>query len=448
MKNGILIFILCFVFVIPLSAQEIYLDNVSGYAWDDGGTIKVIPGCPFTVNITIDNRNGIREGGFSNGFRVWTVGGSSFNPIVGDTVNDNGVSWHGERFTLTCAINCFGCDGQGSDTVGFIGAGFPTDEGFIAGEVISGAFAVTIDGIQNGETVCIDSTFFPTTGSWMWGTSGSIPAWDGPHCFLAEIPPCLPPFITNCPDTLYIQNCDTAMHDFGIDLFSGCGNTHILEGPGSFTTSGWKWDFELLPETPVRLVVATTNPFSCEPGYVSVCSTWIAFDPSQLSTPDTSCISLAYLPDTIFLSSAITYALTFSGLSTCGSTEPFYYFLLDGPGSMEMETGKWSIHPTIADTNSVDSFTFSVVQDCLKNTFQIPIVYNFTSESFEGDVNLDGQFNISDLLFIVDYMFDEGPPPPWLPAADCDGSGSLDISDLLRLVDVMFVPGTPGCDGI
>lgn len=56
-----------------------------------------------------------------------------------------------------------------------------------------------------------------------------------------------------------------------------------------------------------------------------------------------------------------------------------------------------------------------------------------------GDVNGSGELDISDLLYLVDYMFIIGSPTPTnLNAADVDGSCQIDISDLLYLVDYMF----------
>ncbi|MCK4625155.1 MAG: hypothetical protein KAV00_07590 [Phycisphaerae bacterium] len=49
--------------------------------------------------------------------------------------------------------------------------------------------------------------------------------------------------------------------------------------------------------------------------------------------------------------------------------------------------------------------------------------------------------DISDLVFLVDYMFLGGPPPLPLQAADCDGNGQIDISDLVYLVEFMFIDG-------
>jgi len=59
------------------------------------------------------------------------------------------------------------------------------------------------------------------------------------------------------------------------------------------------------------------------------------------------------------------------------------------------------------------------------------------------DGSLDEVLDISDIVFLVDYMFDGDPTPPCLGEADIDGSvgGVIDISDLVHLVDYMFSGG-------
>ena len=65
-----------------------------------------------------------------------------------------------------------------------------------------------------------------------------------------------------------------------------------------------------------------------------------------------------------------------------------------------------------------------------------------------GDV-----IDISDLVYLVDYMFTGGPAPQCWEEANVDGSGpinppldgpaDIDISDLVYLVDFMFTGGPP-----
>jgi len=64
--------------------------------------------------------------------------------------------------------------------------------------------------------------------------------------------------------------------------------------------------------------------------------------------------------------------------------------------------------------------------------------------------NVDGDaldvIDISDLVYLVDFMFNSGPVPVCTEEADIDGSGGptpIDIADLVHLVDYMFNSGPP-----
>lgn len=60
-----------------------------------------------------------------------------------------------------------------------------------------------------------------------------------------------------------------------------------------------------------------------------------------------------------------------------------------------------------------------------------------------GNINHDpaGQIDISDLVYLIDYMFLQGPQPPNYDEGNVDGLGVIDISDLVFLVDYMFLSG-------
>ncbi|MCK4606962.1 MAG: hypothetical protein KAU35_06675, partial [candidate division Zixibacteria bacterium] len=67
-----------------------------------------------------------------------------------------------------------------------------------------------------------------------------------------------------------------------------------------------------------------------------------------------------------------------------------------------------------------------------------------------GDIDGSGGLliDIADMVYLVDYMFNEGPEPPVMVSADLDGEGGdiPDISDLVYLVDYMFNQGyAPTC---
>ena len=67
--------------------------------------------------------------------------------------------------------------------------------------------------------------------------------------------------------------------------------------------------------------------------------------------------------------------------------------------------------------------------------------------------NLDGEpdelIDISDLVYMVDFMFNGGPAADCFEESDVDGNGSepIDVADLVYLVDYMFNlgPEPPSC---
>ena len=62
-----------------------------------------------------------------------------------------------------------------------------------------------------------------------------------------------------------------------------------------------------------------------------------------------------------------------------------------------------------------------------------------------GDFNNDDLIGISDLTFLVAYLFDSGEAPIPLEMGDVDCSGEIGISDIIYIVDYLFVEGTIPC---
>jgi len=74
---------------------------------------------------------------------------------------------------------------------------------------------------------------------------------------------------------------------------------------------------------------------------------------------------------------------------------------------------------------------------------EITVQYSGCCIGFRGNVDYDvgDAIDISDLVYLVDFMFNAGPAPPCFVEADMDASGGIDISDLVYLVDYMFNGG-------
>ena len=56
-----------------------------------------------------------------------------------------------------------------------------------------------------------------------------------------------------------------------------------------------------------------------------------------------------------------------------------------------------------------------------------------------GDVNCDEAVDITDVLFIIDFIFGTVPTEFQLSAANLDDSNQqIDITDLLMVIDIIF----------
>ncbi len=60
-----------------------------------------------------------------------------------------------------------------------------------------------------------------------------------------------------------------------------------------------------------------------------------------------------------------------------------------------------------------------------------------------GDVDRDGRINITDGIYILDYLFRGGETPGCLDAADCDDDGRVNITDAIFLLRYLFLGGDP-----
>lgn len=70
-------------------------------------------------------------------------------------------------------------------------------------------------------------------------------------------------------------------------------------------------------------------------------------------------------------------------------------------------------------------------------TFEIPGIFNFF-DFIPGDLNVDNQVDISDLVYFVDYSFRDGAAPKVTSTADLNEDGLIDIEDLSLMVNMIF----------
>jgi len=85
--------------------------------------------------------------------------------------------------------------------------------------------------------------------------------------------------------------------------------------------------------------------------------------------------------------------------------------------------------------------TFGTLIRTKKNFIKI-----YSSEFCEGDLDNSGETDILDVIYLIDYIYKEGPPPDPIEAADIDGIPPLNILDIVYLINYIYKNGpSPVC---
>jgi hypothetical protein len=197
---------------------------------------------PVSFDFLYDNGSDYNITGFTNGYRVYSPDGANVSIQAGEAI---GSLWTDSVFNDAFSVQYFG---PGPDTAGFggvtiLGDGFPAHTQDVA-------FRLTLnplDSADNGKHVCVDSSFYPPAGHWLWGGPAApsfVPGWDGPHCYEIQWVDD-PPVALDVPDSVFItvyENTDDVPYEvievateFNTDPVAFTAN--IVEDFGPFVLS-------------------------------------------------------------------------------------------------------------------------------------------------------------------------------------------------------------------
>jgi hypothetical protein len=74
------------------------------------------------------------------------------------------------------------------------------------------------------------------------------------------------------------------------------------------------------------------------------------------------------------------------------------------------------------------------------------IDFSLSSLFICGDASGDGVIDVSDVVYLINYLFINGPAPYPLEAGDVNSDGVIDISDVVYLINYLFIGGPMPCE--
>ncbi len=188
MKYRLLVCLICLVPIVSAVGQDqaITLDHVTGLF--NTNSVVADPDTLVVFYIRFTNNESNYFKGIINGFRVYSPDGAEWTTTETDTLPV--LAWK-VRFDLIFYNNNFSITGSGADTVAWGGTGLGIGDGQgIPANFDDVVYTITIgpiDVVHHAKMICLDSAFYPPSGTWKWAGGTGIgdrwPTWDGPHCF-------------------------------------------------------------------------------------------------------------------------------------------------------------------------------------------------------------------------------------------------------------------------
>jgi len=97
----------------------------------------------------------------------------------------------------------------------------------------------------------------------------------------------------------------------------------------------------------------------------------------------------------------------------------------------------------IIDTTTINDYTLEVTSQFL--TYIPKVIQGSINTMYvlRGDANTSGNLNISDITYLVAYLFGSGPKPMTIQSGDANNDIKTNISDITYLVAYLFGGGSP-----
>ncbi|KPJ64694.1 hypothetical protein AMJ44_12275 [candidate division WOR-1 bacterium DG_54_3] len=119
-------------------------------------------------------------------------------------------------------------------------------------------------------------------------------------------------------------------------------------------------------------------------------------------------------------------------------------------GSGYMSQNSLTAEFGMGSLTSVDSLVITWPSGTVQKLTGLPVdtLLTITESAFiRGDVNGDGSIDLGDVLYLIAYLYKNGPAPNPLATGDVDCSGGIDLGDVLYLIAYLYKNGPAPCSG-
>jgi hypothetical protein len=124
------------------------------------------------------------------------------------------------------------------------------------------------------------------------------------------------------------------------------------------------------------------------------------------------------------------------------------YFDTDSSGFPYSDTIDVGMDTTLTLSGLTTGTTYYIAVTCYDNLgneswYSREIQVTPGGTMMRGDANGDGVIDIADVVYLINYLFIDGPAPNPLDAGDANCDGTVDIADVVYLINYLFIDGPP-----
>lgn len=130
----------------------------------------------------------------------------------------------------------------------------------------------------------------------------------------------------------------------------------------------------------------------------------------------------------------------YAGQSSGSDHYSFYQYGYDAVFSSE---GDFFSNGWHQNSDIVDSLDFGYMKEVVKMNLASLVTVARSIGYRIGDANTDGFVNVTDVVFLINHIFIDGPPPDPFSRGDVTCDGQITVEDVVFLINYLFIGGPP-----